>query len=80
MLRQEVAAILLICKALCLKLSSVIYLLYSIVCFGILNVTSLANYIFTFFASLVILVWFLYWGTNATRGYEWKSIYAESEE
>lgn len=63
-----------------MAICSVIYLLYSIVCFGILNVTSIANYIFTFFASFVILIWFLHWGNSATKGYEWKSIYAESED
>ena len=45
---------------------AVIYTLYSVVCFGILHVTSIANYIFTFVASWIILIWFLVWGTNAS--------------
>ncbi len=45
---------------------SVVYTLYSVVCFGILPVTSIANYIFTFVASWIILIWFLVWGRNAS--------------
>ena len=45
---------------------AVIYTLYSVVCFGILPVTSLANYIFTFATSWIILIWFLVWGTHAS--------------
>lgn len=51
----------------------VVYILYSIVCFGILNVTSIANYIFTFIASFILLIWFLVWGKNATSGETWKT-------
>lgn len=46
---------------------AVIYFLYSVVCFGILDVTSIANYIFTFIASFIILIWFLVWGMNASK-------------
>lgn len=63
-----------------LMVCSVIYMLYSIVCFGILHITSLSNYIFTFFASFVILIWFLAWGKNATKGYEFKSDYLDCED
>lgn len=45
---------------------SVIYFLYSVVCFGIMHVSSIANYIFTFAASFIILIWFLVWGRNAS--------------
>lgn len=45
---------------------SVVYTLYSVVCFGILPVKSIANYIFTFVASWIILIWFLVWGRNAS--------------
>lgn len=50
---------------------SVVYALYLIVCFGVMHVTSIANYIFTFSASWVILIWFLAWGRNATEGQVW---------
>ena len=45
---------------------SVIYFLYSLVCYGILNVTSISNYLFTFAAGAIILIWFIILGTNAT--------------
>ena len=63
-----------------LMVCSVIYMLYSIVCFGIFNITSLSKYIFIFFTSFVILAWFLAWGKNATKGYEFKSDYLDCED
>ena len=45
---------------------SLIYFLYSLVCYGILNVTSVSNYLFTFAAGAIILVWFIVLGTHAT--------------
>ena len=63
-----------------LMVCSVIYMLYSIVCFGFLHITSLSNYIFIFFTSFVILTWFLAWGKNATKGYEFKSDYLDCED
>ncbi|MBQ2715347.1 MAG: helix-turn-helix transcriptional regulator [Clostridia bacterium] len=63
-----------------LVVCSVIYMLYSIVCFGFLHITSLSNYIFIFFTSFVILIWFLAWGKNATKGYEFKSDYLDRED
>jgi transcriptional regulator with XRE-family HTH domain len=45
---------------------SLIYFLYSLVCYGILNVTSVSNYLFTFAAGAIILVWFIILGTHAT--------------
>lgn len=35
------------------------YTVYSIICFGILNVTNYKNYLFTFLVSIVLVVWFL---------------------
>ena len=46
---------------------AVIYFLYSVVCVGILDVTSMTNYIFMFFMGLVILVWFIVWGLHANK-------------
>ena len=48
--------------------STLIYIIYTVVCFGILNVTSVSNYIFTGVAGWIILVWLIVWGTNATKG------------
>jgi hypothetical protein len=45
---------------------SVIYFLYSLVSYGIMNVTSVSNYLFTFAAGAIILVLFIILGTHAT--------------
>lgn len=42
-----------------LAFCAVIHLAYSVVCFGIMDVTSIENYIFVFFTSNVIFVWFI---------------------
>ena len=46
---------------------AVIYFVYSLVCFGILHVNSVPNYLFIFASGIVIMVWFIYWGTKATE-------------
>lgn len=46
---------------------AVIYMGYAAVCFGILNVTSMTNYLFMFLSSAVLFVWFLVWGTKASK-------------
>lgn len=48
-----------------LTVCALAYVFYSIVCFGILNVTSLTNYLFTFIVSIVIFVWFIVLGLDA---------------
>jgi transcriptional regulator with XRE-family HTH domain len=60
-------------------ISATIFVIYSTFCYGFLQVTSIASYVFTICASLVFMTWFFAWGNYATKGYEWKSIYAESE-
>ena len=50
-----------------LSVCAVIYFMYSIVCYGIIEVTSISNYLFTFAAGAIILVWFIVYGTNATK-------------
>lgn len=50
-----------------LAVCAVIYLLYSIVCFGILHVSSMSNYLFTYAAGWVLLIWFLVCGHNANK-------------
>ena len=45
---------------------AVIYFLYSLVCYGLFNVTSISNYLFTFAAGAILLVWFIVLGTNLT--------------
>jgi transcriptional regulator with XRE-family HTH domain len=44
-----------------------IYLLYAFVCFAILRVSSMTNYMFMFVAGVTIVIWFLYWGTQANK-------------
>ena len=60
-------------------ISATIFVIYSTFCYGFLQVTSIASYVFTICASLVFMTWFFAWGNNAPKGHEWKSIYAESE-
>lgn len=50
-----------------LAVCGVIYMLYAILCFGIMNVTSLSNYLFMFVAGLVLLVWFIVWGLASEK-------------
>ena len=44
-----------------------IYFLYSVVCYAIMNVSSLSNYIFLAVSGVIILVWFILWGENAQK-------------
>lgn len=47
---------------------TVIYFAYSVVCFGIMKISNVTNSLFTFIASIVIVVWFIVCGLHATRG------------
>lgn len=47
---------------------TVIYLIYSSICYGIIKAPSLANYTFIFVAGCILLIWFISWGTNANKG------------
>lgn len=47
--------------------AAVIYFAYTIISYGVMHVTSISNYIFTGVAGLIILVWFIIWGTNASK-------------
>lgn len=42
----------------------VVYALYSVVCFGIVHVTSMSNYLFLTLASGILLTWFIKWGLH----------------
>lgn len=48
-----------------LAICAVIYFLYACVCFGILHVVSLTNYLFMTLSGIVLLVWFLILGLHA---------------
>ena len=48
-----------------LAICSVIYFLYSVVCHGILDITSIYSHLFSIIRSGVILVWFLVCGLHA---------------
>lgn len=50
-----------------LSFCGVIYFLYSFVCFGVLHVVSVTNYLFVTLSGAVILVWFITWGLHETR-------------
>jgi transcriptional regulator with XRE-family HTH domain len=60
--------------------SLTIFVIYSTLTYGFLQVNSIPNYVFTISASLVFMTWFLAWGRHATTGYEWKSIYSDEED
>jgi len=50
-----------------LAICGVIYMVYAIVSVGIMNVTSLTHYMFMFFVSIVLLVWFIVWGYDGSN-------------
>ena len=60
--------------------SMIIFVIYSTISYGFLQISSMANYVFNIAASLLFMAWFFVWGTHATAGHEWKSIYDTDEE
>ncbi|MBQ9079526.1 MAG: helix-turn-helix transcriptional regulator [Clostridia bacterium] len=50
-----------------LAVCAVIYFIYSVICFGILDISSVTNYLFTSIAGMIILVWFIVCGLHATE-------------
>ena len=48
-----------------LAVCSIIYLIYMIVCFGVLSISNVINSLFTLIASFVILIWFIVCGLHA---------------
>lgn len=50
-----------------MAICSVIYLIYGIICTGILHVHSVPSYVFMFLSGLVILVWFLVLGLHSSK-------------
>lgn len=50
-----------------LSVCMVIYVTYSIICFGIFSVANFASYMFTFIASYILLVWFIIWGLKTSK-------------
>ena len=50
-----------------LTVCSIIYFLYSVISFGILNIANTFNSLFTFIASIVIVVWFIACGLHANK-------------
>ena len=45
----------------------VIYFVYGVLCSSVLHVTSMTNYIFLFFAGIVLLVWFIILGLDENK-------------
>ena len=45
----------------------IVYVVYCVICFGIMNETSIANSIFLVLASFLILAWFIICGLHANR-------------
>jgi len=50
-----------------LAFCAVLHFAYSVVCFGIMHVTSIFNYIFVFFTSIVIFIWFISLGLRINK-------------
>ena len=50
-----------------MTICAIVYTIYCIICFGFLNVTSIANYIFLFVVTIVLVIWFLTLGENAKK-------------
>ena len=50
-----------------LTVCSIIYFIYMVICFGVLKISNPINSLFTFIASIVIVVWFIICGTHANR-------------
>lgn len=46
---------------------AVLYMAYAVTCIGIVNVSSLSNYIFMYTASIILFVWFIIWGEHAKK-------------
>ena len=61
-------------------ISTAIFVIYSTFCYGFLQITSIASYVFTISASLVFMTWFFAWGKHATVGHEFVPINVESED
>ena len=59
---------------------AMIYFLYSIVSTKFLHLTSLPHHIFVLFMSLVILIWFIIWGTRATKGHVFRSSWSVDQK
>ena len=49
------------------SICTVIYFIYSVICFGVLNINNVTNSIFTLIASFIIVIWFIVCGTHANR-------------
>ena len=56
-----------------LSVCAIIYFIYTVIYFSTFHVGSITNYLFILAAGVVILVWFISYGLNATKGVKFKS-------
>jgi transcriptional regulator with XRE-family HTH domain len=56
-----------------LSVCAIIYFIYTVIYFSTFHVGSITNYLFILVAGVVILVWFISYGLNATKGVKFKS-------
>ena len=56
-----------------LSVCAIIYFIYTVIYFSTFHVGSITNYLFILAAGAVILVWFISYGLNATKGVKFKS-------
>ena len=50
-----------------ISVCGIVYVVYCVICFAILNVSSIANGLFLFLASFIILTWFIICGLHANK-------------
>lgn len=50
-----------------LKVCMIIYFLYTVICFGVLDLPNISNHLFVFITSIVLLVWFIVCGEHASK-------------
>lgn len=50
-----------------LAICGVVYAIYGVACYGVMNVTNMMHYLFMFVTGIVLLVWFIIWGLNAEK-------------
>lgn len=60
-----------------LAICAVTVFIYSIICFGFLDISNIANYVFTFIASVIVTVWFIICGEHANKECVFKSTYSQ---
>ena len=62
-----------------LSVCAVIYSIYVVIYYNFFHVVSITNSLFIFVAGAVILIWFIVYGLNATKGVKFVPLYDEDD-